>query len=84
MNASKFLKSLNHHDQVFEIGIDYDYEYTEEQLINFSERYHERKLKILRLKTSINSYSEEEISKAYEKGFNDGVNSASTDILNSL
>ena len=47
MNAEEFLKGLNEHDPVFEI--DTEYEYTEEQLINFAERYHERKLKILRL-----------------------------------
>lgn len=47
MNAEEFLKGLNEHDPVFEI--DTEYEFTEEQLINFAERYHERKLKILRL-----------------------------------
>ena len=47
MNAEEYLKTLNEHDPVFEI--DTEYEFTEQQLINFAERYHERKLKVLRL-----------------------------------
>ncbi len=38
MNAEEFLKGLNEHDTVFEI--DTEYQFTEEQLINFAERYH--------------------------------------------
>jgi len=45
MNAEEYLKGLNEHDPVFEI--DTDYEYTEQQLINFAERYHEKQLKLL-------------------------------------
>ena len=45
MNAEEFLKGLNEHDSVFEI--DTEYEYTEQQLITFAERYHEKKLKLL-------------------------------------
>ncbi len=47
MNAEEYLKGLNEHDPVFEI--DTDYEYTEQQLINFAERYHEKQLKLLRI-----------------------------------
>ncbi len=53
MNAEEYLKTLNEHDPVFEI--DTEYEYTEQQLINFAERYHERKLKILRLQNVMHS-----------------------------
>jgi|TARA_R110000796_G_scaffold238392_1_gene358738 hypothetical protein len=60
MNAEEYLKGLNEHDPVFEI--DTEYEFTEQQLINFAERYHERKLKILRLQNVIGS-SEITISK---------------------
>jgi len=45
MNAEDYLIGLNEHDPVFEI--DTDYEYTEQQLINFAERYHQAKLKLL-------------------------------------
>ncbi len=45
MNAEEYLKGLNEHDPVFEI--DTEYEYTERQLINFAERYHQKKLKLL-------------------------------------
>jgi len=82
MSAEEFLKGLNEHDPVFEI--DTDYEFTEQQLINFAERYHERKLKILRLQTVIKSYSEKEMDNAYDKGYNDGASAAATDICNSL
>ena len=60
MNAEEFLKGLNEHDPVFEI--DTEYEFTEEQLINFAERYHERKLKILRLQ---NVSQQRELLMAY-------------------
>ena len=82
MNAEEYLKGLNEHDPVFEI--DTEYEFTEQQLINFAERYHDRKLKILRLQTVIKSYSEQEMDNAYDKGYNDGANAAATDICNSL
>ncbi len=32
----------------------------------------------------INSYSENDINKSYDKGYNDGANAAATDISNSL
>ncbi len=47
MNAEEYLKGLNVHDPLFEI--DTDYEYTEQQLINFAERYHEKQLKLLHI-----------------------------------
>lgn len=47
MNAEEYLKGLNEHDPVFEI--DTEYEFTEQQLINFAERYHEKQLKLLRI-----------------------------------
>ena len=47
MNAEEYLKGLSIHDPVFEI--EDEYEYTEEQLINFAERYHQKKLKLLRI-----------------------------------
>ena len=47
MNAEEYLKGLNEHDPVFEI--DTEYEYTEQQLINFAERYHQKQLKLLRI-----------------------------------
>lgn len=47
MNAEEYLKGLNEHDPVFET--DTEYEFTEQQLINFAERYHEKQLKLLRI-----------------------------------
>ena len=71
MNAEEFLKGLNEHDPVFEI--DTEYEFTEEQLINFAERYHERKLKILRLQNV--SQQRELLLQAYKDGFQAAVDS---------
>lgn len=45
MNAEEYLKGLNEHDPVFEI--DTEYEYTEQHLINFAERYHQKQLELL-------------------------------------
>lgn len=47
MNAEEYLKGLNKHDPVFDM--DTEYEYTERQLINFAERYHQNQLKLLRI-----------------------------------
>lgn len=86
MSAEEFLKGLNEHDPVFEI--DTEYEFTEEQLINFAERYHERKLKILRLQNVsqqrelLNTFITE-----YNKGATDSdeiIKSISDDIIESI
>ena len=45
MNAREYLKGLNEHDPVWDTA-ESD-EYTEDQLINFAERYHEKQLKLL-------------------------------------
>lgn len=55
MNAEEYLKGLNEHDPVWDTAE--EYEYTEQQLINFAERYHERKLKILRLQNVMHRFS---------------------------
>lgn len=47
MNAREYLKGLNEHDPVWDMAD--EFEYTEDQLINFAERYHERQLKLLRI-----------------------------------
>lgn len=47
MNAREYLKGLNEHDPVWDTAE--QYEYTEDQLINFAERYHEKQLKLLRI-----------------------------------
>jgi hypothetical protein len=47
MNAREYLKGLNEHDPVWDTAE--EYEYTEDQLINFTERYHEKQLKLLRI-----------------------------------
>ncbi len=47
MNAREYLKGLNEHDPVWDTAE--EYEYTEDQLINFAERYHEKQLKLLRI-----------------------------------
>ena len=47
MNATEYLKELNEHDPVWDTAE--EYEYTEQQLINFAERYHEKQLKLLRI-----------------------------------
>lgn len=53
MNATEYLKGLNEHDPVWDTAE--DYEYTEQQLINFAERYHEKQLKLLRIGVVSNS-----------------------------
>lgn len=45
MNAEEFLKRLSEHDSVFEQSD--DFEYTEQQLMDLAERYHQYKLKEL-------------------------------------
>ncbi len=57
------MKGLNDNDPVYEI--DTEYEFTEEQLINFAERYHERKLKILRLQNVSHSFTKEDMWDAW-------------------
>ena len=47
MNAREYLKGLNEHDPVWDTAE--EYEYTDDQLINFAERYHEKQLKLLRI-----------------------------------
>ena len=47
MNAREYLKGLNEHDPVWDTAE--EYEHTEDQLINFAERYHEKQLKLLRI-----------------------------------
>lgn len=47
MNAREYLKGLNEHDPIWDTAE--EYEYTEDQLINFAERYHEKQLKLLRI-----------------------------------
>jgi len=47
MNATEYLKGLNEHDSVGDTAE--RYEYTEQQLINFAKRYHEKQLKLLRI-----------------------------------
>ncbi len=47
MNAREYLKGLNEHDPVWDMAE--EFEYTEDQLINFAERYHEKQLKLLRI-----------------------------------
>lgn len=64
MNAEEYLKGLNEHDPVFEI--DTEYEFTEQQLINFAERYHERKLKILRLQNVMQCFGKDDLRHVYE------------------
>ena len=64
MNAEEYLKTLNEHDPVFEI--DTEYEFTEQQLINFAERYHERKLKILRLQNVMQCFGKDDLQYVYE------------------
>lgn len=57
MNAEEYLKGLNEHDPIFEI--DTEYEFTEQQLINFAERYHEKQLKLLRIGVVSNFFRQE-------------------------
>lgn len=47
MNAREYLKGLNEHDPIWDTAE--EYEYTEDQLINFAEIYHEKQLKLLRI-----------------------------------
>ena len=56
MDAEEYLKGLNEHDPVFELAE--EYEYTEEQLINFAERYHQKQLKLLRITQHFDSENE--------------------------
>ena len=77
MNAEEYLKGLNEHDPVFEI--DTEYEFTEQQLINFAERYHEKQLKLLRIGGVVSSLKKictdlnldtEEVLLEYDKKLN--------------
>ena len=72
MNAEEYLKGLNEHDPVFEI--DTDYEYTEQQLINFAERYHEKQLKLLRIGVVSNSeVALKAFVEEYVEAWEDGI-----------
>ena len=72
MNAEEYLKGLNEHDPVFEI--DTEYEFTEQQLINFAERYHEKQLKLLRIGVvSNNEVALKAFVKEYIEAWEDGM-----------
>lgn len=58
MNAREYLKGLSEHDPVWDMAE--EYEYTEDQLINFAERYHEKQLKLLRIGGVSKSFNSEE------------------------
>jgi len=60
MNAREYLKGLNEHDPVWDTAE--EYEYTEDQLINFAERYHEKQLKLLRIGV-VSNFVRQELEK---------------------
>ena len=80
MNAREYLKGLNEHDPVWDTAE--EYEYTEDQLINFAERYYEKQLKLLgigvvstRLKMGAKVYKKDKtitgfIDRKADRGFN--------------
>jgi hypothetical protein len=74
MNAREYLKGLNEHDPVWDTAE--EYEYTEDQLINFAERYHEKQLKLLRIANVSNCTSFN--NKKFIRPLFDGTSTAVT------
>ncbi len=69
MTAKEFLEVLHPYDSVFEI--DTEYQYTEQQLINFAERYHEAKLKPLGKKELLSDENIKKMANEYTGGEED-------------